>query len=133
MGEKSREVLLAAYNSRSRVTCSRDGTIHLLWGTLGMRMIQSEFMGFVRLVTEALVCQARCGELASGSCGRVARCSMGQIMLSYEGITLWLSPKEFEEFCRLIIEARERLADTKPPPTLGTPWTQPQGKAFSLN
>jgi hypothetical protein len=58
---------------------------------------------------------------------------MGQIMLSYEGITLWLSPKEFEEFCRLIIEARERLADTKPPPTLGTPWTQPQGKAFSLN
>ena len=76
-----------------------------------MRMTQGEFVSFVRLVTEAVVCPARCGELASGSCGRVARCSMGQIMLSYDRLTLWFSPEEFEEFCRLIIEARQRLAE----------------------
>ena len=133
MGARFPEVLLAAYNSRSRVARGRDGTIHLLWGTLGMRMTQGEFVSFVRLVTEAVVCPARCGELASGSCGRVARCSMGQIMLSYDRLTLWFSPEEFEEFCQLIIEARQRLADTEPPPTLGAPWTQPQGEAFNLN
>src|SRR5215207_7147984 len=84
MAARFPEVLLAAYNSRSRVARGRDGIIHLLWDTLGMRMTQGEFVSFVRLVTEAVVCPARCGELASGSCGRVARCSMGQIMLSYD-------------------------------------------------
>jgi hypothetical protein len=133
MGEKFREVLLAAYNSRSCVTRGRDGTIHLLWATLGMRMSQGEFVSFVRLVTEAVACPARCGELASGSYGRVARCSMGQIMLSYDRLTLWFSPEEFQEFCRLIVEARQRLADTEPPPILGAPWTPPQGEIFTLN
>ena len=133
MGAKFRELLLAAYNSRRRVTRDRHGTIHLLWGTLGVRMPQGEFMSLARLVRQAVVCPARCGERALGSCGRVTRCSMGQIMLSYDTVTLWFFPEEFEEFCRLIIEARQRLADAEPPPTLGIPWTQPQGEVFDPN
>jgi len=133
MGARFRELLLAAYNSRRRVTRDRHGTVHVLWGTLGVKMPQGEFIGLARLVTEAVLCSARCGELALGSCGRVAKCSMGQIMLSYDKFTLWFSPEEFEEFCRLITEAHQRLADAEPPPTLGIPWTQLQGEVFEPN
>lgn len=133
MSEKSREVLLAAYNSRSRITRDRDGAIHLLWGMLGIRMTQGEFVSFVRLVSEAAGCPVRCGEMALGACGRVARCSMGQIMLSYQRLTLWFSPEEFEGFYRLVAEARRRLADTEPLPALGVPWRQPQRDIFDPN
>jgi hypothetical protein len=125
--------MLAAYNSRSCVTRGKDGTIHLSWGTLGVAMSQGEFIGLVRLITEAAECSLRCGQLARGSCGRVVKCSMGQISLSHGNLTLWFSPEEFQEFCHLIVKARQQLTDAKPLPTLGLPWVPPHGGAFDIN
>lgn len=125
--------VLAAYNSRSRVIRGGDGTIHLFWEALSVRMVQDEFLGFARLVTEAPECPVRCGELARGSCGRAVKCSMGQIMVSHGNLTLWFSPEEFCEFRRLIVGARQQLADAEPLPTLGTRWTPPNQEFFSPN
>jgi hypothetical protein len=88
-------------------------------------MTQSEFLSFVGLVIDAAGCAARCGELAKCPYGRTARYSMGQIMVSHDGLSLWFSPEEFEDFYRLASTARERLADLLPLPSLGVPWTMP--------
>jgi hypothetical protein len=124
--------VLASYNSRSRVVRDREGAIHLFWGALSIRMTQREFLGLVSLVTNAARCAGRCGELATSSCGRAVRCSMGQIMLSHDNLTLWFSPEEFEEFYRLTTTARQQLADAAPLPSIGVPWTPHRGRV-SLN
>ncbi len=124
--------VLASYNSRSRIVRDREGAIHLFWGALSIRMTQREFLGLVSLVTNAARCAGRCGELATSSCGRAVRCSMGQIMLSHDNLTLWFSPEEFEEFYRLTTTARQQLADAAPLPSIGVPWTPHQG-CVSLN
>lgn len=125
--------VLASYNSRSRVVRDREGGIHLFWGSLSIRMTQSEFLGLVGLVTDAAGCPARCGELAMRSCGRAVRCPMGQIMLSHGSLTLWFSPEEFEEFRRLGVTARQQLADAAPLPSLGIPWKPPRQESQTLN
>ncbi len=127
-----RATVLAAHSSRSRVTRDTDGTIHLCWQTLGVRMTQGEFVDLIGLVSSAAEGRVRCGELARCPYGRVARCSMGQISLSHGSVTLWFSPEEFDEFCRLVLEARRRLADAEPLPSLGLPWTPPLG-SFAPN
>jgi hypothetical protein len=99
---------------------------------LSVRMGQGEFVDFAGLVTEAVDCAARCGELARGCNGRVSRCSMGQIMLTHGDLTLWFSPEEFEELCRLTSRARQRLADAEPLPALGVAW-RPRQNPFSAN
>ena len=125
--------VLASYNSRSRVVRDREGGIHLFWGPLSIRMTQDEFLGLVGLVTDAAGCGARCGELAMRPCGRAFRCRMGQVMLCHGSFTLWFSPEEFEEFCRLGAAARRQLADAASLPSLGVPWeSSPQGSQ-SLN
>jgi hypothetical protein len=48
---------------------------------------------------------------------------MGQIMLLYRDLTMWFSPKEFDELYRLTTVARRHLADVSPLPLLGVPWT----------
>lgn len=96
-------------------------------------MSQGEFVNFVGLVTEAAECALRHGELARKPCGRVAKCPMGQIMLSHGNLTLWFSPEEFREFRRLIVKARQQLADAEPLATLGLPWVPPDGGAFGIN
>jgi hypothetical protein len=55
---------------------------------------------------------------------------MGQITLSNGNLTVWFSPEEFREFCRLIAKAGQQLADAEPLPTLGLPWVPPDGGAF---
>lgn len=125
--------VLASYNSRSRIVRDREGSIHLFWKSLGIRMTQAEFLGLVGLVKDAAGCAARCGELAMRPCGRAVRCSMGQIMLSHGSFTLWFSPEEFEEFCRLGTTARQQLADVAPLPPLGLPWKLPQQGSQTLN
>src|SRR3712207_6067005 len=132
IGSGIRATVLAAHTSRSRVTRERDGTIHLCWQALGVRMTQGEFVDLIGLVSGAAEGQVRCGELARCPCGRVSRCSMGQIVLSHSSFTLWFSPEEFDGFCRLVAEARRRLADTEPLPPLGLPWA-PQRESFSPN
>jgi hypothetical protein len=124
--------VLASYNSRSRIVRDREGSIHLFWGALSIRMTQREFLGFVSLVADAAGCAGRCGELAMSSCGRAVRCSMGQIMVSHGNLTLWFSPEEFEEFYRLTTRARQQLADAAPLPSVGVPWT-PHRERVSLN
>ena len=133
MGSRLPTTVLASYNSRSRIVRDREGAVHLFWGALSIRMTQSEFLGFAGLVTDAAGCAGRCGELATGSCGRAIRCSMGQIMLSYDNLTLWFSPEEFEEFYRLIATARQQLADVAPLPPLGAPWMPPRQERVSFN
>lgn len=66
-------------------------------------------------------------------CGRAVRCPMGQIMLSYGSLTVWFSPEEFEEFCRLGLKARQQLADAAPLPPLGLPWKPQHQDSASLN
>lgn len=133
MDAKLREIVLAAYSSRSRVTRDRDGTIHLLWESLGLRMNQGEFLELAATMEEAHRCPVRCGELARGCQGQAVRLSMGQIMLSYERLTLWFSPEEFEQCCKLVDMARKRLADAKPLPALGKPFTPPRQGLLSPN
>jgi hypothetical protein len=129
----SRATVLAAYNSRSRVTRGDDGIIRLFWGMMSVGMDEAEFLGLAGLLVEAVGYGARCGELAHGSCGRVVRCSMGQIKLSHGSLTLWFSPEEFEEFCRLVVGARQRLADCAPLPRLGLPWVLREERFFGPN
>ena len=133
MGSRLPATVLASYNSRSRIVRDREGVVHLFWGALSIKMTQSEFVSFVSLVTDAARCAGRCGELATSSCGRAIRCSMGQIMLSHDNLTLWFSPEEFEEFCRLTATARQQLADAAPLPPLGVPWTPPHQERVGLN
>lgn len=132
MNSGLRAAVLAAHNSRSRVTREGDGTIHLCWQALGVRMTQGEFVDVIGLVSCAAEGQVRCGELARRPCGQVTRCSMGQILLSHGGFTLWFSPEEFDEFSRLVVEAGRRLADAEPLPPLGLPWT-PRRESLSPN
>ena len=133
MDSRLSTTVLASYNSRSRIVRDREGGIHLFWKSLGIRMTQDEFLGLVGLVKDAAGCTARCGELAMRPCGRAVRCPMGQIMLSHGSLTLWFSPEEFEEFCRLSTTARRRLADVAPLPPLGLPWKLPHQGAQTLN
>jgi hypothetical protein len=128
-----RVTVLAAYNSRSRVTRGDDGVIRLFWGMMSVGMNEGEFLDLAGLVVEAAGCEVRCGELARGSCGRVVRCSMGQIKLSHGSLILWFSPEEFEEFCRLVVGARQRLADCAPAPRLGLPWAPREEGFFGHN
>lgn len=133
MNSRPPATVLASYNSRSRILRDREGSIHLFWGALSIRMTQSEFLGFASLVTDAAGCAIRCGELAIRPCGRAFRCPMGQITLSHDSITLWFSPEEFEEFYRLVATARQQLADAAPLPPLGIRWTPSHQGFASLN
>lgn len=119
---------LAAHNVRRRVTRGVDGAIDLSWGPLSIKMSQEEFLDLAGLVADAVGCPVRYGELARGCCGRVVRCSMGQIVLSHGGLTLWFSPEEFEELYRLVYRARQRIADAEPLPGLGVPWVPQRGR-----
>jgi hypothetical protein len=133
MNAEPRSTVLAAYNSRSRVTRGDDGVIRLCWEMMSLAMDGAEFLDFARLVAEAAGRETRCGELARGSRGRVVRCSMGQIKLSHGNLTLWFSPGEFEEFCRLVAGARRGLADCAPAPRLGKPWIPSGEELFGPN
>jgi len=133
MEARLREIVLAAYSSRSRVTRDQAGTIHLLWGSLALRMNQGEFMELAATMEEAHRCPVRCGELARGCHGQAVRCPMGQIMLSHDRLTLWFSPEEFEQCCKLVDMARKRLADAEPLPALGKPFTPPRQGLLSPN
>lgn len=130
METELREIVLATQSSRSRVLRDRDGTIHLLWGSLGLRMTQGEFMELAATMNEAHRCPVRCGELARGCHGQAVRCAMGQVKLSHDRVTLWFSPEEFERCCTLVDTAREQLADSEPLPALGKPF-EPQLRAFA--
>lgn len=132
MGSGARVTVLAAYGVRRRVTRGESGEIHLFWDALSLRMGLGEFVDFAGLVTEAVNCPLRCGELARGRRGRVARCSMGQISVSQGNLTLWFSPEEFEELQRLTDMARQRLADAEPVSSLGVPWI-PEQSPISVN
>jgi hypothetical protein len=125
--------VLAAYNSRSRVTRGDDGIIWLCWEMMSVAMDGAEFLDFAALVAEAAGRETTCGELVRGSRGRVVRCSMGQIKLSHGNLALWFSPGEFEEFCRLVAGARRGLADCAPAPSLGRPWVVREEGFFGLN
>jgi hypothetical protein len=133
MNPGPRATVLAAYNSRSRVTRGDDGIIRLCWEMMSVAMDGAEFLDFAGLVAEAAGRETRCGELARGSRGRVVRCSMGQIKLSHGNLTLWFSPGAFEEFCRLVAGARRALADCAPAPLLGKPWVPCEETFFGLN
>jgi hypothetical protein len=133
MNARLREIVLAAYSSRSRVTRDRDGTIHLLWESLGLRMNQGEFVELAATMKEAHRCPVRCGELARGCHGQAVRCPMGQIMLSHDRLTLWFSPEEFDQCCKLVDMALKRLADAEPLPALGKPIGSPQQSFPSPN
>jgi hypothetical protein len=63
----------------------------------------------------------------------VVRSSMGQISLSHGNLTLWFSPEEFEEFHRLVVGARRRLADSAPAPRMGLPWAPREEGFFGRN
>lgn len=97
-----------------------------------MAMSRVEFVGFAGMLVDAFGCSARCGELAKCPCGRVSRCAMGEVSLSHNHLTLWFSPDEFEEFGRLVIAARRKLADLAPPSPLGVPW-KPGEEVFGAN
>lgn len=97
-----------------------------------MAMNRAEFAGFAAMLVDAAGCAARCGEIARCPCGRVSRCAMGEVSLSHGRLTLWFSPEEFEEFGRLVLAARAKLADLAPQPVFGVPW-EPGEEAFGLN
>jgi hypothetical protein len=132
MGPGIGTTVLATHSSRSRVVRERDGAVHLFWGVLGVRMSQGGFCDLAGLVAGAEKCLVRCGELARNAGGRVVRCSMGQVMLRRGDLTVWFTPEEFEEFCRLVGQARQRLADSAPAPPLGLSW-RPEGEFFVPN
>jgi hypothetical protein len=129
---RSGETVLAAHGSRSRVVRGRDGGIEVAWGVLCVEMSGAEFAGFAGMVADAFGCSARCGEIARCLCGRVNRSSMGETSLSHNGLTLWFSPDEFEDFGKLILAARRKLEDLAPPPPLGVPW-EPGEADFGVN
>lgn len=132
MNREHRAAELAAHNLRRRITRGVDGGIALFWGSVSIKISQEEFLDLAGLVADAVGSRARYGELARGRCGRVARCLMGEILLSHGSLTLWFSPEEFEELHQLVHRARQRLSDTEPLPRLGVPWV-PQQNRFSAN
>lgn len=132
MNREQKGAELAAHNLRRRLTREVDGGIALCWGAVSVKVSQEEFLDLAGLVADAVASAARYGELARGRCGRVVRCSMGQLSLSHGSLTLWFSPEEFEELHRLIYTARQRLYDAESLPRLGVPWA-PQPDRLSLN
>jgi hypothetical protein len=128
-GPEFRSAVLASYSVRRRVVRSADGTVSVLWGSLGVRMSQAEFLDLAGVLAEAARSPARYGEMARGVDARVVRCSMGQVTLHHGDLTLWFSPEEFEELANLAIRARRRLADSAPAPRLGLPWA-PRDRGF---
>jgi len=128
-GSEFKAAVLAAYSVRRRVVRSADGTVSVLWGSVGLRISYSEFLDLAGVLTGAMLNPARYGEMARGKRARVVRCSMGQVTLHHGDLTLWFSPEDFEEFANLTIRARQKLADCAPAPRLGLPWT-PQGEGF---
>lgn len=129
---RSGATILAAYSSRSRVVRCADGGIEVSWGALSVEMSGAEFAGFAAMLADAFGCSARCGEIARCFCGKVDRRAMGEVSLSHNGITLWFSPDEFEEFGRLVLAARRKLEDIAPPPPLGILW-EPDEVVFGKN
>lgn len=136
MAEKSnlgiQAAVLASYSVRRRVVRGADGVVSLLWGSMGLRVSHAEFLDLAGVFSDAMQSAARYGELARGARARVVRCSMGQMTLHYGDLTLWFSPEEFEDLARLVIHARQKLADAPPPPPLGLPW-KPQDEVLGLN
>jgi hypothetical protein len=128
-GPEFEAAVLAAYSVRRRVVRGADGTVSVLWGSLGLKMSYAEFLDLARVLEGAVRSPARYGEMARGEHARVVRCSMGQVTLHHGDLTLWFSPEEFEELANLTIRARRKLADSAPAPRLGLPWS-PRGEGF---
>lgn len=124
--------MLAAYSVRRRVVRGADGMVSILWGSLGRRVTHAAFLDLAGVLDEALRAPVRYGELARGVRARVVRCSMGQVTLHDGDLTLWFSPEEFEDLATLIVRARQKLADSAPPPPLGLTW-KPEGPFFGVN
>lgn len=131
-GMEFEATVLAAYSVRRRVVCGADGVVSVLWGSLGLRMTLAEFLDLAGVLAAAVRSPARYGELARGVRARVVRCSMGQVTLHQEDLTLWLMPEELEELASLTSQARGRLADRAPAPRLGLPW-RPREEFFGCN
>jgi hypothetical protein len=131
-GSKTRAAVLAAYSVRRRVLRGADGVVSVLWGSLGIRMSQAEFLDLAGVLAGAMASSVRYGEMARSLNARVVRCSMGQVTLHHGNLTVWFPPEEFEEFANLTVRARQKLADAAPPPLLGLPW-KPEGDVFSPN
>ena len=131
-GSEFKATVLAAYSVRRRVVRGADGTVSVLWGSLGLRISHAEFLDLAGVLAGAMQNPARYGEMARGIHARVVRCSMGQVTLHHGDLTLWFSPEEFEELANLTIRARQKLADSAPVPRLGLPW-RPRGGFFDLN
>lgn len=129
---RSGATVLADRGSRRRVVRGADGGIEVHWSVMNVGMSGIEFVGFAGMLMDAAECAARCGELARCFRGRVSRCAMGEVSLSFGRLTLWFSPEEFEEFGRLVSEARQKLSDLAPPPRLGVPW-RPEKSHLSIN
>ncbi|BBL80079.1 hypothetical protein RxyAA322_19330 [Rubrobacter xylanophilus] len=127
------EVVLAERGPRARVVRGGDGFVRLLWGPVALRMSQAEFLGFAGMLSAAEGRVMRCGELARCECGLVFRCAMGQVSLCHRELTLWFSPREFEEFSGLVLAARRALPDAPPPPPLGVPWGEEPARGLSRN
>jgi hypothetical protein len=130
---KGRAAVLAAYSVRRRVVRGADGTVSVLWGSLGLRMSYAEFLDLAEVLAEAMQSPARYGEMARGVHARVVRCSMGQVTLHHGDLTLWSSLEEFEELANLILRARRQLADSVPAPRLGLPWAPREEGFFGPN
>ena len=116
-----RAVVLAAYSSRNRVMRDKGGRVHVSWGPVTVKVDQRQFLEIVELLQEACEQPLWRGELARGSGVRVVKCAMGQVMLVHESFTLWFSPEQFEDFCKLAVRALHRLQDSEPVPALGIP------------
>jgi hypothetical protein len=132
LGSEFKTNVLAAYSARRRVVRRTDGTVSVLWGSLGLGISYAEFLDLAGALAKAMQNPARYGEMARGIHARVVRCSMGQVTLHHGDLTLWFSPEEFEELANLVLRARRKLADCAPVPRLGLPW-RPRGGFFDLN
>ena len=132
-GSEFKAAVLAAYSVRRRVVRSADGTVSVLWGSLGLKMSYAEFLDLAGVLEEAVRSLARYGEMARGVHARVVRCSMGQVTLHHGDLTLWFSPEEFEELANLTVRARRKLADSAPAPRLGLPWAPREEGFFGPN
>ncbi|TCJ20464.1 hypothetical protein E0L93_01170 [Rubrobacter taiwanensis] len=121
IGPGLRAVVLASYSSRNRVLRDAGGRIHVSWGPVTVKMSQGEFVELAGVLSEAVGCPVRRGELARGSGGQVVKCAMGQVMVVHDDFTLWFGPEEFEAFCRLVCRALGQLEDIQPLPALGLP------------
>ena len=128
-GSEFKAAVLVAYSVRRRVVRAADGTVSVLWGSVGLRISHAEFLDLAGVLAEAMRNPVRYGEMARGVRARVVRCSMGQVTLHHGDLTLWFSPEEFEELANLAIRARHKLADSVPVPRLGLPW-EPREEGF---